>query len=69
MRGQSTEFKKLMSLEFLRKADVVEIVKAVDGIPKCLVVFFLDEQVIVCIVNGLNIKLMENIKIGTTMTE
>jgi len=58
MCGQSAEFKKLMLLKFLRKADVIEVVKAVDGIPKRLVVFFLDEEVIVCIIDGLDVELI-----------
>jgi hypothetical protein len=66
MRSQSTEFEKLMSLKFLRKTNVVEIVKAVDGIPKRLVVFFLDEQLVVSIVHGLDVKLKWNIKIRLT---
>jgi hypothetical protein len=58
MRSQSAEFKKLMSFQFLRKADVVEVIKAVDRVTKRFIVLFLDEQVIVCIVDSFNIKLM-----------
>ena len=55
-----------MPLEFLRKADVIKVVEAVNGIPKRLIVFLFDKQVIISIVDGLNVKLMEKIEIIST---
>lgn len=57
MSGETSEFKKFMSLEVLRQPDVVEVIEAVDRVTQCLVVFFLNEQLIVGIVDGLDIEL------------
>ena len=46
-----------MLLELTSQLDVVEVVEAVDGIPQCLVVLLLDEQVVVGIVDGFDVEL------------
>ena len=46
-----------MLLQSLRKADIVEVVKAVYRVPEGLVVFLLDEQVVVRVVDGLDVQL------------
>ena len=46
-----------MLLELTSQLDVVEVVEAVYRIAQGLVVFFLDEQGVVCLVDGLDIEL------------
>ena len=46
-----------MLLELASQLDVVEVVKAVNGIPQCLVVLLLNEQSVVGIVDSLNVEL------------
>ena len=40
------------------EADVVEIIEAVDRITQCLVVLFLNEQIVVRVVDGFNVELV-----------
>ena len=47
-----------MFLQTLSEVDVVEVVEAVDGVAERLVVFLLDEQVVVGIVDSFNVQLV-----------
>ena len=49
-----------MLLKIASQFDIVEVVEAVDGIPQCLVVLLLDEQVVVGIVDGLDVELQRS---------
>lgn len=42
MSSKSAEFEKLVFFQAFSKADVVEVVKAVDRITECVVIFFLN---------------------------
>lgn len=63
MGCQSSEFQKFMLFQPLGEVDIVEIIEAVDRIPQRLVIFFLNEQIVVSIINGLEVKLRLNISI------
>lgn len=43
MRSKSTELKKFMLLQPPCKTGVVEVVKAVDRIPKCFIILLFDK--------------------------
>ncbi len=51
-----------MLLKTLRKVDVVEVVEAVDRVAQSFVIFLFDEQVIVCVVNGLEVELRQKMR-------
>jgi len=57
MSGQPPEFKQLVLFQSLGEPDVVEIVEAIDRITESLVVLLLDQQIVVCIVDGLDVEL------------
>lgn len=57
MSSKSAEFKKLVFFQAFSKADVVEVVEAVDRITECVVIFFLNQEVVVCIIDSFNIEL------------
>jgi hypothetical protein len=60
VRSKSTELEKLMLLQPPCETGVVEVVEAVNRIPKCFIILFFDKQVIVCVIHGLNIELKSN---------
>lgn len=43
MCGKSSELEQCVVLKLLGKADIVEVVEAVDGVSQSVVVFFLDQ--------------------------
>ena len=55
--GQPTELEQFVLLQLASQLDVVEVVKAVDRVPQCLVVFLLNQQVVVCIIDSLDVEL------------
>ena len=57
MSSQSPKLKKWVLLELASKLHVVEVVEAVDRVPERLVVLFLDQKVVVRIVDRLNVEL------------
>lgn len=57
MRCKSSELKKLVFLEAFGETDVVEVVEAVDGIAEGLVILFLNQEVIVRIVDSFDVEL------------
>ena len=59
MSGKSAELEKFVMLETLGKGNVVEVVEAVDRVAEGLIVFLLDQQVVVRIVDGLDVQLGE----------
>ena len=46
-----------MLLKLTRQLDVIEVVETVNGISESLVVFLLDKQIVVRVVDGLNVEL------------
>ncbi len=46
-----------MSLQTLCKFDVLEVVETVDGIPQRFVILLLDQQVVICFIDGLDVEL------------
>ncbi len=46
-----------MFLQSPGKRDIVEVVKAVNRVPQCLVIFFFNEQIVVCVVDRVDIEL------------
>ena len=57
MSSKTAELKQLVLFKLTGKLDVVEVVKAVDRIPQRLVVLFLDEQIVVRIIDRLDVEL------------
>ena len=57
MGSQPAELEKRVLLELARQLQVVEVVEAVDRVPQRLVVLLLDEQVVVCIIDSLDVEL------------
>lgn len=57
MSGQATEFEQFVSFKLARQLHVVEVIEAVNGVSKGHVVFFLDEELVVRLINGLDIQL------------
>lgn len=57
MSGQPPELEQSMFLELLGEGDVVEVVETVDRVPKGVVIFFLDQKSIVCVIDGFDIEL------------
>jgi len=51
-------------LDALRQCDVVEVVVGVDAAPEALVVLFLDQQVVECLVDGLVVVVLHRAQIG-----
>lgn len=49
-----------MLLELASQLEVVEVVETVDGISQCVVVLFLNEQLVVSVVDGFNVKLRKS---------
>jgi hypothetical protein len=47
----------------LCKANIVEVIEAINGIPKCFVIFLLDKQVIVGVINSLDVELVVKVHI------
>ena len=46
-----------MLLKLTRQLDVIEVVETVNGISESLVVFLLDKQIVVRVIDGLNVEL------------
>ena len=46
-----------MLFKLASQFQVVEVVEAVDRVPKCLVVLFFNEEVVVCIIDCLDVEL------------
>ena len=57
MGRESSEFKQLVLLQSLGKVDVVEVVEGVDRVAQSLVILLLDEQIVVCVVDGFDVEL------------
>ena len=57
MSSKTAEFEQLVLFKLTGKLDVVEVVKAIDRIPQRLVVLFLDEQVVVRVIDRLDVEL------------
>ena len=57
MSGKSAELEKFVMLKTLGKGDVVEVVEAIYRVTKGLVILFLDEERVVCLVDSSDVKL------------
>lgn len=58
MRSQPPELKQGVLFQPLGETNVIEVIEAVNGVTEGLVIFLLNEQVIVCVVNGLDVQLL-----------
>lgn len=64
--SQPPEFEQSVLLELLGEGDIVEVIEAVDRIPKGVVIFFLDQKSVVCIVDGFDVQLCSCVNRGSS---
>jgi len=64
MSCQSAEFEEPVAFESFRQCDVVEVVEAVDGVAKGLVILLFNEQAVACFVDGLEVEFLDGDKVG-----
>lgn len=57
MGGKSSELEQCVVLKLLGKADIVEVVEAVDRVTQSVVVFFFDQQSVVRVIDRLDVEL------------
>ena len=55
--SQPSEFQQPVSLQFLRQRNVVKVIEAIYRVPKSLVIFFFNEEIVVCLIHSSNIEL------------
>jgi hypothetical protein len=58
--GQPAELEQFMLFEFSRQRHSIEVVKAVNRVAESFVVFFVDQQLIVCVVDRFNVELFKS---------
>ena len=57
MSCKPAEFEQCVAFKFFRKRDVVEVVEAVNRVSQSFVIFLLDQQSIVSVVDRLDVEL------------
>ena len=57
MGSKSSELKKFVLLKPPSKANVIEVVEAIDRVTECLVVLFFNKEVVVSIIYSFNVQL------------
>ena len=57
MSSKASELEQFVPFQLLGKLDGIIVIKSINGVAKSLVVLFLDEQRVVCVVDSFDVEL------------